>query len=154
MECMLTPLCCFAVTTPSSSQSLNIVLLFGGLLPLASSYLQHLDSQIHAVSRLCHDQILKPLNHCRCIAGMCMLYKIHSNPKCCLYSELPPACQRVRHTRAAAMAGGSSLWAWGPEVSGIPIWKMFSACTCSHVESSPSLRPLCLTLVRSMVLRE
>ena len=33
-----------------------------------------------------------------------MLYKIHSNPKHCLYGELPPACQRVRHTRAAAVA--------------------------------------------------
>ena len=59
---------------------------------------------IHAVSRLCPDQILKPLNHRRCVAGMCMLYKIHSYPKHCLYCELPPACQRVRHTRAAAVA--------------------------------------------------
>ena len=55
-------------------------------------------------SRLCPDQILKPLNHRRCVAGMCMLYKIHINPKHCLYGELPPACQRVRHTRAAAVA--------------------------------------------------
>ena len=33
-----------------------------------------------------------------------MLYKIHSNPKHCLYGELPPAYQSVRHTRAAAVA--------------------------------------------------
>ena len=70
----------------------------------ASSHLRLLDRQIHAVSRLCPDQIPKPLNHRRCFAGMCMLYKIHSNPKHCLYSALPPACQRVRHTRAAAVA--------------------------------------------------
>ena len=70
----------------------------------AGSHLRLLDRQIHAVSRLCPDQILKPLNHRRFVAGMCMLYKIHSNPKHCLYGELPPACQRVRHTRAAAVA--------------------------------------------------
>ena len=51
----------------------------------ASSHLRLLDRQIHAVSRLCPDQILKPLNHRRCVAGMCMLHKIHSNPKHCLY---------------------------------------------------------------------
>ena len=45
----------------------------------ASSHLRLLDRQIHAVSRLCPDQILKPLNHRRCVAGMCMLYKIHSH---------------------------------------------------------------------------
>ena len=70
----------------------------------ASSHLRLLDRQIHAVSRLCPDQILKPLNHRRCVALMCMLYKIYSNPKHCLYGELPPACQRVRYTRAAAVA--------------------------------------------------
>ena len=75
----------------------------------ASSHLRLLDRQIHAVFRLCPDQILKPLNHRRCIAGMCMLYKIHSNPKHCLYGELPPACQRVRHTRAAAAAHSCEL---------------------------------------------
>ena len=93
---MLTPLCCFAVTTPSSSQSLKFVLLSGVCGQL-------LDRQIHAVSRLYPDQILTPLNHRRCFAGMCMLYKIHSNPKHCLCGELPPACQRARHTRAAAV---------------------------------------------------
>ena len=102
MECMLTPLCCFAVTTPSSSLSLNIV---QGYCPVwgsaASSHHRLLDRQIHAVSRLCPDQILKPLHHRRCVPGMCMLYKIHSNPKHCLYGEMPPACQRIRHTRAA-----------------------------------------------------
>ena len=70
----------------------------------ASSHLRLLDLQIHAVSRLCPDQILKPHNHRCSVAGMCILYKIHSNPKHCLYGELPPACQRVRHTRAAAVA--------------------------------------------------
>ena len=70
----------------------------------ASSHIRLLDRQIHAVSRLCPDQILKSLNHRRCIAVKCMLCKIHSNPKHCLYGELPPACQRARHTRVAAVA--------------------------------------------------
>ena len=70
----------------------------------ASSHLPVLDRQIHAVSRLCPDQILKPLNHHRYVARKCMLYKIHSNPKHCLYGELPQACQRVRHTRDEAVA--------------------------------------------------
>ena len=95
----------------------------------ASSHLRLFDRQIHAVSRLCPDQILKPLNYRRSVAGMCMLYKIHSNPKHCLYGELPPACQRVRQTRAAAVAHPCEL-----EVSDVQILKMFSACTCSHVE--------------------
>ena len=57
----------------------------------ANSHLRLLDHQIHAVSSgLGPDQILKPLNHRRCVAGMCMLYKIHSNPKHCLYGELLP----------------------------------------------------------------
>ena len=101
MECMLTPRllhCYYAFILPILEYCSPV---WGSA---ASSHFRLLDRQIHAVSRLFPDQILKPLNHCRCVAGMCMLYKIHINPKHCLYGELPPACQRVRHTHAAAMA--------------------------------------------------
>ena len=42
--------------------------------------------------------------HRRRVAGLSMLYKVNPNTKHCLFSELPSASTRVRHTRAEAAA--------------------------------------------------
>ena len=50
------------------------------------------------------DQSFLSLCHRRHVAGLCMLYKINSNSNHCLFSRLPSAPAKVRHTRAAAAA--------------------------------------------------
>ena len=60
------------------------------------------ERQVHSVARLSPDQIFLSLRHRRNVAALCMLYKVNSNSKHCLISELPSASVRVRHTRAAA----------------------------------------------------
>ena len=41
-----------------------------------------------------------PLNHRRCVAGLCMLYKVHGKPN--YHHNGAPVCLRVRLTRAIA----------------------------------------------------
>ena len=101
MECMLTPLCCFAVTRPSSSLSLNILILSGGLLPAVTfgffivRFMQSLGSVlIRFLSLLI---TAAALLGCVC----CTKFTAIRNT---LYRELSPACQRVRHAPAAAVA--------------------------------------------------
>ena len=55
-----------------------------------------------SVARLCPDHSFLSLCHRRCVAGLSMLYKVNSNSNDCLFSELPSASTRVRHTRPAA----------------------------------------------------
>ena len=50
---------------------------------------------------LCPDQSFLSLCHRRNVA---MLYKCNSTTNHCLFSEIPSASTRVRHTRAAAAA--------------------------------------------------
>ena len=101
MECMLTPLCCFAVTTPSSSLSLNIVFLSGGLLPavtfgfLIVRFMQSLGSVLIRFLSL----LITAAALLRCVC--CTKFTAIRNT---LYGELPPACQTVRQIRAAAVA--------------------------------------------------
>lgn len=45
-----------------------------------------------------------PLNHRCSAAGLCMLNRVQSNTKHCLFGELSQACERVRLTLAAAAA--------------------------------------------------
>ena len=56
------------------------------------------------LTRLYPDQTFVSLCHRRLVAALCMLYKINSNSNHCLFSELPSASGRVRHTGAAAPA--------------------------------------------------
>ena len=65
-------------------------------------HLPLLERQVHSVAKLCPDQSF--LYHRRCVAGLSMLNKVNSNSNHCLFSELPSAPTRVRHTRAAAEA--------------------------------------------------
>ena len=63
---------------------------------------QLLERQVCSVARLCQDESFLSLCHRRCVAGLSMLYKVNSNSNHCMYSELPSASTRVRHTWAAA----------------------------------------------------
>ena len=70
----------------------------------AECHLQLLVRQVYQVSRLCPDQSFLSLCHRRHVAALCMLYKVNSTLNHCLFSDLPSAFVRVRHTRAAAAA--------------------------------------------------
>ena len=59
---------------------------------------------MYSVSRLFSDETFSSLCHRRHVAALCMLYTVNSNSNHCLFSELPYASVRVRHTRAAAAA--------------------------------------------------
>ena len=48
----------------------------------------------------CHFQTFLSLCHQRHVAALCMLYKVNSKSNHFLFSELPSASGRVRHTRA------------------------------------------------------
>ena len=52
-----------------------------------------LDSQVHAVARLCPDQSPVSLNHGRYVDELCILYTVHCNSKTCPSVELLPTCQ-------------------------------------------------------------
>ena len=65
---------------------------------------QLLERQVYSVARLCSDQTFLSLCHRRHVAALCMLYKVNSNSNHCLFSELPSASVRVRHTRDAGAA--------------------------------------------------
>ena len=58
---------------------------------------------MYSVARLCPDLSFFSLCHRRRVAGLSMLNKVNSNSNHCLFSELPSASTRVRHTRAAAL---------------------------------------------------
>ena len=64
----------------------------------ALCHLQLLERQVYSVARLCPDQSFLSLCHRRRVAGLCMLYKVNSNSTHCLFTELPSASTRVRHT--------------------------------------------------------
>ena len=56
------------------------------------------------MARLCSDQSFLALFHRRHVAALYMLYEVNSNSNHCLFSELPSASVRVRHSRDAAAA--------------------------------------------------
>ena len=59
---------------------------------------------MYSVTRLCPDQSFFSLCHPRHVDALCMLYKVNSNMNHCLFTELPSASVRVRHTVATAAA--------------------------------------------------
>ena len=56
------------------------------------------------MARLCPDRGFLSLCHRRRVAGLSILHKVNSNSDHCLFSELPSASTRVRHTRVVAVA--------------------------------------------------
>ena len=70
----------------------------------AECHLQLLERQVYSVARLCPAQTFWSLCHRHHVAALSMLYKVNSDSNHCLFSELPSASIRVRHTRAAAAA--------------------------------------------------
>ena len=72
--------------------------------PAAECYLELIERQVYSVARLCSDQSIFSLCHWRNFAGLSMLHKVNSNSNHCLFSELPSASTRVRHTGAAVAA--------------------------------------------------
>ena len=68
----------------------------------AECHLQLLERQVYSVARLCTDQTFLSLSH-RCHVAVCCTRLIW-NSNHCLFSELPSASVRVRHTRAAVAA--------------------------------------------------
>ena len=86
---------------------LPILEYFSSVLGSAAEYhLQQLERNVYSVAMLCPDHSFLSLCDRRHFAGQCMLYvrKVNSNSNYCLFSELPSASERVRHTRAAASA--------------------------------------------------
>ena len=84
--------------------SYNPWVLFSGVGSAAEWHLQLLERQVYSVARLCPDQTFLSLCHRHHVAALSMLYKVNSNSNHCLFSELPSASVRVRHTLAAAAA--------------------------------------------------
>ena len=70
----------------------------------AECHYQLLERQVYSVARLSPNQTFLSLCHQRRVAGLGMLYKVNSNFNHCLFSELPFASIRVRHTLAATEA--------------------------------------------------
>ena len=70
----------------------------------AECHLQLLERQVYSVSRFCPEYTFLSLCHRHHVAALCMLSKVNSNSNYCLFSDLPSASVRVRHTRAAAAA--------------------------------------------------
>ena len=70
----------------------------------AKCHLQLLERQGYSLARHCPDETFLSLCHRRHVAALCVLDKVNSNQNHCLFSELPSASVRVRHTRAAAAA--------------------------------------------------
>ena len=67
----------------------------------AECHIQSLERHVCSVDRLCPDQTFLSLCNRRHVAAQCMLYSVNSKSSDCLFSELPSASLRVRHTRAA-----------------------------------------------------
>ena len=67
-------------------------------------HLQLLERPFYSVARLCPDQTFLSLCQRRHIAALCILYEANLNSNHCLFSDLPSASVRVRHTLAAAAA--------------------------------------------------
>ena len=70
----------------------------------AECHLQFLERQVYSVARVCPDKSFLLLCLRLHVDGLSILYKVNSNSNHCLFSELPSASTRVRHTRAAAAA--------------------------------------------------
>ena len=66
----------------------------------AECHIQLLERQVYSVAMLCPYQTFLSLCHRRHLAALCMLHKVNSDSNHCLFSELPPASVRVRHTQA------------------------------------------------------
>ena len=63
----------------------------------AECYLQLLERQVYSVVRLSPDESLSlSLCHRRCVAGLCMLYKVNSNSNHCHTVPLPPPPPKKR----------------------------------------------------------
>ena len=66
--------------------------------PAAECHFQLLECQVYSVARLCPDQNFLTLCHRRLVAGLSILYKVNSNSKHSLFSQLQSASTRVRPT--------------------------------------------------------
>ena len=70
----------------------------------AECHLQLLERQVYLVAILRPNQSLLSLGHQRRVDGLWMLFKVNSNSNHWLFSDLPSASTRVRHTQSAATA--------------------------------------------------
>ena len=70
----------------------------------ADTHLRLLDRHVRSVAGLCPTAQLPSLAHRRRVAGVCMLYKIFSNPSHLLGGELPEPQVARRLTRASISA--------------------------------------------------
>ena len=107
-----TPLCYFVAILHLFSQSLSTVLRCGG--QLQNVTFSFLNARCIRWPALCRSEFLS-LCHLRHVAWLNRFYKVNSNSNHCLFSELPSASTRVRHTRAAAAASRWSLKYQGVE---------------------------------------
>ena len=132
------PLCCFVATMHLFSQYLSIVLRWWG--SAAKCHLQLLERLVYSLARLCPDQTFLSLCYLRHVTALCMLYKVNSNSNHYLFSDLPSASVRVRHTRAAVAANPIEV-----EVSRCWI-SQFQGVSCrSRLVCDMTFPKLCLT---------
>ena len=80
----------------------SVLRILGNCSPVGGSaakrHLQLHERQVYSVAKLCpHRSLL--LCHIRNVAGLSILYKVNSYCNHCLFSELPSASTKVRHTR-------------------------------------------------------
>ena len=142
-----TPLCCFVATMHLFSQSLSTYC--SSVLGSATEcHLQLLERQVYSVARLCPDQTFSSLCHRRHVAALCMLYKVNSNSNHCLFSELPSASVRVRHSKLRLQLTLEF------EVSRCRTSQFARCFLAAQTHVRNDLPSLCLTPERQMRLRE
>ena len=74
----------------------------------AKCHLQLFEGQVYWVTRLSPDQTFL-LYHRRHVAALCMLYIVNPNSNHCLFSTLPAASVRFRHSQAGPSCDCSSF---------------------------------------------
>ena len=72
---------------------------------------------------LCPDQSFLSLCRRRRVPGLSMLYKVNSNSNHCLFTEIPSASTRVRHTRIHFSLKYQCVER--PNLQGLSCWLMF-----------------------------
>ena len=111
----------------------------------AGCHLQLLELQVYSVDRLFPDQSFLSLYHRRRVAGLSMLYKVNLNSNRCLFSELPSASTRVRHSELRPR-----IIHWGLKYQGVERPNLLGLSCRLRFDCGMTFNKLCLTPERWM----
>ena len=111
----------------------------------AECHFQILERQVYLVARLCPDQSFLTLCHRHNVAGFIMLYKVNWNSNHSLYSELPSASTRIRHTELLPQ-----IIHWCLKYQGVECTNLQGVCCRPRFEYGMTFPTLCLILERWM----